>query len=509
MTMTRRGFVKTGAAAIGGLVSALSPDLASAAGPASPALKSDCHKKDFVNWSQTVKFTPNRYCEPTTEQRVIDIVKEASASQPKTHVRAVGARHSFSQLVATPDTLMSLEKLKTPAPTFNGYRATVPAGMSLKDVIQTLKQHNPSLGLKNLGSIKAQSIAGAIATGTHGTGVTLGSLSTQVVGVCLIDGQGNARTYTDASPGDYLSAARVSLGALGVVTEVTLDCADCYTLHFTAYLCSFDDMLANLDDLVQNNERILFWWLLFAPGSKLRHKVIVMTKNRSGTAQGVLHDAEDLGHPDVLGQGLKWLEPNDAKLKPLLTPLVASWSGSGFRRFLHFTGDYDKVLATSIPAWPLIFHRECEYAIPADSGKPWTTTVAALKAFKTVIDEGDLSFLPVEIRFVAKDDVLLSPAYNRDVCYIGASSFTSHATLPADNAPEIFTRFEPIMREHGGVPHWGKIFSLTRDDVKALYPARYDRFIAVRNELDPDRVFSNSMMDELFPYPLKAAPPTG
>src|SRR4029079_1242357 len=141
----------------------------------------DCQNaKSYKNWSETVKFTPARYCEPTTEQRVIDIVTEAG--QATKRVRTVGAGHSFSQLVATPDTLLSLHELKTPAPTFNGNRATVPAGMSLKDLMQTLKPHSPSLALQHLGSITRQSIAGAISTGTHGTGVTLGSLSTHVMG---------------------------------------------------------------------------------------------------------------------------------------------------------------------------------------------------------------------------------------------------------------------------------------------------------------------------------------
>src|SRR6185503_10476283 len=113
-----------------------------------PMAPPDCQNaKSYKNWSETVKFTPARYCEPTTEQRVIDIVTEAG--QATKRVRTVGAGHSFSQLVATPDTLLSLHELKTPAPTFNGNRATVPAGMSLKDLIQTLKQHSPPLALKN------------------------------------------------------------------------------------------------------------------------------------------------------------------------------------------------------------------------------------------------------------------------------------------------------------------------------------------------------------------------
>lgn len=461
----------------------------------------DCQNaKSYKNWSETVKFTPTRYCEPTTEQRVIDIVTEAG--QATKRVRTVGAGHSFSQLVATPDTLLSLHELKTPAPTFNGNRATVPAGMSLKDLIQTLKQHSPSLALKNLGSITRQSIAGAISTGTHGTGVTLGSLSTHVMGVRLIDGTGNVRTFTDASPGDDLAAARVSLGALGVLTQVTLECVPFYQLEFNAYLCSLDDVLANIDSLVQNNKRMLFWWLL-PSWPLLRHKVIVMTKNPVGT--GVLPNSSDLGSPALLGLILKGLDQNLNTLLPILNALVGAGLAPGFRRILHFTADYDEVLTLPMPEppFPQLLHRECEYAIPADPtdvAHPWKGAVDALRCFQRVVDESDVSLLmPVEVRFVAQDDVLLSAACGRNVCYIGASALTSHAPVPADNATEIFTRFEPIMREHGGMPHWGKIFSLTCDDVEALYSGTYNKFTAVRNALDPNRVFSNSMLDELFP----------
>jgi FAD/FMN-containing dehydrogenase len=503
MAITRRGFVRrTGAAAVGGLVSALAPNAAQAAGPASPVLKSDCKKKKFVNWSETVKFTPNRYCEPKSVARVIDIVKEASASNPKTHVRTVGSGHSFSQLVATPDTLLSLKSLKIPAPVFNGYRVTVPAGMTIADVIKTLKQHTPSLGLKNLGSITAQSIAGAIATGTHGTGVTFGSLSTQVVGVCLIDGQGYSQTYTDASAGDYLSAARVSLGALGVVTEVTLECVRCYRLEFTAYLTTFDYMLNNLDNLVQNNARVTFWWFL-EPGF-LRHRVVVMTKNPLADDHPCGTPIELLCDPYRLYQSMT-ANPDDLSLLPTLLQSAALKS-EDMHRFFCFRADYDQVLTWWPPLWETKYHRECEYAIPADpedhaDPKPtFKGAVAALKAFKRVVDESDLCFLPVEVRFMAKDNVLLSPAYERNVCYIGATSATCCVPIiHKDNYPEIVTRFEPIMREHGGVPHWGKIFSLTRDDVKGLYPGRYKRFTDVRDELDPYRIFSNTMLDELFP----------
>ncbi len=487
MATRRRGFVRRMCAAVWRLVSWLWPG--------------NKGGDTYRNWSRTVSFKRECYCEPTTEGAVIKIVEEARNANK--HVRTVGAGHSFSQLVVTPDTLVSLDKLKT-APTFDGHRVTVPAGMSLKDVIKTLKKNKPPLALKNLGSITRQSIAGAISTGTHGTGLTLGSLSSHVVGVRLIDGKGGVRTYTDKDKdGDYLSAARISLGALGILTEVTLECVDFYKLEFNAYVGSLDEVLAKLDCLAQNNLRMLFWWLLPPPPwTKLRHKVILIIKNPVGHPPRCLEDAKDLGDPEALGRRLGRPEHNVTKVLPHLLPLVEKWPGPGFHRFLHFTADYDEVLTLPMPEppFPQLYHRECEYALPADPASPGKEARAALRSFQRVADESDLNLLmPVEVRFVANDEVLLSPAYKQDVCYIGASALTCHAPVPQDNATEIFTRFEPIMREHKGKPHWGKIFSLTRDDVKALYPGTYKAFTDIRDELDPDRVFANSMLDELFP----------
>jgi L-gulonolactone oxidase len=509
MTMTRRGFVqRTGAAAVGKLVTGLLPDLG-IAGPATAALLQsgcDSNRTIYRNWSRTLEFEVERYYAPTTENEVIKIVNEAREATK--HVRTVGAGHSFSQLVVTPDTLVSLHKLnevKTP-PDVDPERVTVPAGMSLRNVIQMLKKNDPPLALKNLGSITPQSIAGAISTGTHGTGLTLGSLSTHVVGLRMIDGHGDVRTYTDKGSGDYLSAARISLGALGILTEVTLACEPLSQLRYNAYWCLLDEVLDKLDSLARDNVHMLFWWLLPPrPWTRQRHEVILFTKNPVGYSPKVLKDSMDLGNPEKLGRTLRGLAPNLTTLLPLLVPVVARWPGEGFHRFLTFTADYDEVLTLPMPEPPLpqLLHRECEYAIPADpadEANPWKGAVAALRSFQRVADESDLNLLmPVEVRFVAKDQVLLSPAYEQDVCYIGASALTGHAPVPQDNATEIFTRFEPIMRERGGKPHWGKIFSLTRDDVKKLYPATYQRFVDVRDELDPDRVFTNSMLDELFP----------
>ena len=161
---------------------------------------------------------------------------------------------------------------------------------------------------------------------------------------------------------------------------------------------------------------------------------------------------------------------------------VLAGNRTGCLRWLRFTARYEKVL--NVPLAP-VFHRECEYAIPVRH------TAEALRSFKRAVEEGDLSVkLPVEVRFVAKDESLLSPAGGADdVCYIGVST--------QDNANEVFERFEPIMRRLGGRPHWGKCFSLTRKDVESMYPG-YGAFRRTRAELDPRGVFANEFMLQIF-----------
>jgi FAD/FMN-containing dehydrogenase len=423
----------------------------------------------FENWAHTLEFKPRQFCRPKTEQAIADIVKDVRTSRGC--VRTQGAGHSFSQLLPTNDTLVSLDEMNNDWIAAQGNDVRVPAGMRLRDLIRALKTQN--LALRNLGSITEQSIAGATATGTHGTGVTLGSLSTQIVAAKLVDGQGNLVTLPKGDA--RLRAASLGLGALGILTEVTLDCVAHYQIDYNAYVGGFDDVMAVLDQLVTENERVLLWWLvpLFD-----RNDVIIITKNRPGTPPGVLGGAEDrvrapFGIPNkTFGKDL------DA----LWTFVAAQGARAGkFRRVWHCTGDYDDML--TLPLLP-VFHTECEYAIPR------ANAVAALVELREVVEENDFELkLPVEVRFSAQDDLLLSPSHDGPSCWVGAST--------EKNTAEVFARFEPLMLKHGGRPHWGKHFTLTREAIQALYGSRYADFLAIRDALDPDRVFANSFLRHL------------
>ena len=469
MTTTRREFVeRAGLAAALGLVGGCRrprrPGVCDTRALANaPLARSDYA---FENWSHTIQFRPSRFCLPRTEQQVVEIVKEARAAG--TRVRTQGAGHSFSQLLATTDTLVSLDALERPI-TVQGHRVTVPGGMRLKCAIEELRKRGHAF--KNLGSITEQSIAGAFSTGTHGSGLRLGAIATQVVGVRMVTGNGDVHTISEQDTRD-LAAARINLGALGIITEVTLECVPDHQLEYSAYMTTFEDVISEIDALNAENDRVVLWWLLLPVGR--RDTVALITKN-SGAARGTLSRAS--AAPGAAVPRRLAMDEQDLREVAKAAPV------RGFNRIRHVVSSYDEAL--TIPLLP-VFHRECEYAIPVEK------TVDALKAMREVLEEGDLSLtLPVEVRFVAKDDILLSPCLGCNVCYIGASTLL--------NSTEVFERFEPIMKSLGGKPHWGKNFTITQREVQDMYPASYETFRTVRDQFDPKRVFANSMLNELFP----------
>jgi len=423
----------------------------------------------YENWAHTLKFKPELFAEPETEANVVEIVKDALARGGR--VRTRGGGHSWSHLVVTDDTLVQLDKLNKGliADVLNR-RYTVQAGIRLKELIHNLALDG--LAMRNLGSITEQSIAGAISTGTHGTGIRLGNLSTSIVGMKLVTGTGDLLTITEADE-DLLNAARVSLGALGIITQVTIQCVPMYELEHATYFCKFDDVIDKIEVLTQENERFLIWWLVAPIGPK--DNVLVITMNPPGTPPGILGHA---GTAATVGGNPLPMDTNDL-LSMVLTLLFPH---KPFHQFLKRRGRYDEIL--TIPLLPVL-HREFEYAIPAENAGE------ALRLLRGIFDEGDISTtLPVEVRFVTADQSLLSPARGRNVCYIGVS------TQP--NANEVYSRVEPILKDFGGRPHWGKHFSLRRSEVEAMYPDSYDKFRNIRKELDPKGVFTNTLLQQFF-----------
>jgi L-gulonolactone oxidase len=442
-----------------------------------PVEQSDNCESDFEfnNWDYTLHCEPKLYCEPRSEVEVVDLVKQTYARGGV--VRAFGAGHSWSPLVPTSDTLISLRKLKTPVTVDTAQmRATVPAGMRIKNVIKVLRDNG--LGMQNLGSITRQRIAGAISTGTHGTGLKIGNLSTQITAMKLINGLGEIRVLSEQDP--EFAAARISLGALGIISQVTIQCRKDYNLLYKSEHRPFKDLQHTLDYDLNNNERLRLYWFSWIP-----EDIQVMTMNEttaaatkeSGpaenpTVQAVAPDTYSL--PYWQGLGLR-VESNKRKgSKARLT-----WFNE------EKVKPYDQALTTIMPP-P---HQESEYAIPVEKAAD------AVRALQSLIKEkGYLDLILVEVRFVAQDNIMLSPSHDRPVCYVGGYIFGK-----AD-VKSFFKNYETLMKSKsfGGRPHWGKHLTLSQQEARNLYPKTFDKFNDIRKELDPKGIFANDFIHNLF-----------
>jgi FAD/FMN-containing dehydrogenase len=347
--------------------------------------------------------------------------------------------------------------------------------MRIKDVIKVLRDNG--LGMKNLGSITRQRIAGAISTGTHGTGLKIGNLSTQITGMRLINGLGEVHELSLDRDPEFMSAARISLGALGIISQVTIQCVKDYNLLYKSEHRPFKELQHTLDHDLNNNERLRLYWFSWIPDDI---KVMTMNPttaaatNESGpaanpTVQAVAPDTYSLPYWQGLGRKvasnkrkgsearLKWF--SEEKVKP-----------------------YDRALTTIMPP----HHQESEYAIPVEKA---AEAVQALR--RKIKEKGYFDPILVEVRFVAQDDIMLSPSHDRPVCYVGGYIFGKL------NARDFFQNYEQLMRSFDGRPHWGKIHMLTSQDVRDMYP-RSARFNEIRNKLDPKGIFANEFIHNLF-----------
>ena len=436
----------------------------------------------FRNWDETLECRPKHFYRPESEEEIQEIVREASDAGET--VRTFGAGHSWSPLVLTDDTLINLDKLdRIVSVDVEHQRVTVQAGIRLKELNQVLPKHN--LGMKNLGSIGEQSIAGAISTATHGTGLRLGGLHTQIVGMNLVAGNGQLLGISEDGDRELTAAARVGLGALGIITQVTIQCVPYYNLERKAQPLPFDEALNRLGDLVNDNERVRLYWFPYTD------VIQVATMNRT----------ED--PPTPRNRFKEWF--TDVVIKRKLMEILVEtgydlYQLPGLDVHIDVVDDVNRFSAKvgwvkeevvapynyilNIPMPPE--HSECEYAVPVERAEE------AVRLTRRIIEENDYHVnFPVEVRFVAADEAMLSPAHGRDVCYVGAYTFGEEFARP------FFDRFEREMKQLGGRPHWGKRLTLSREEAWKLYPM-YGRFNEIRKELDPTGVFANAFIRDLF-----------
>jgi L-gulonolactone oxidase len=416
----------------------------------------------WTNWARTQACVPVAIERPKSAREVAGAVRRA-AEAGRT-VRATGAGHSFSPCVPTDGTLVDLGRLDRilDADPASGL-VKAEAGITLAALNRGLQERG--LALPNVGDIDAQTLAGALATGTHGTGTRLPNLSAQVEALELVTGTGERRTLTDAD-GDLLRAARIGLGSLGIVTAVTLRCVPAFRLRGVDATLPLDEVLATLDERADGHDHFEFWTFPHSPLALTR------TNDRTDAPVSVPGRAGAWLHDVLLDNHALELLSRAGRRFPRAIPRInrfAAAAASGRERV-----DWShRVFASP----RLVRFDEMEYAIPREHAAD------AVRQARTILERHRVNF-PVELRFVAADDALLSPAHGRDTAYVAVHVFEGM------DGEGPFREVEKLMAGWGGRPHWGKRSFLSARELKTRYPA-WDAFAAARAELDPEGRFEN------------------
>ncbi len=425
----------------------------------------------WSNWAGNVTARPVSLERPADEAEVARLV--ASAAERGERVKVHGSGHSFTPAAVSDGRMLCIDRLSgITSVDREAMTVTVGAGTTLNDLNRMLA--GLGLAMPNLGDIAYQTVAGAVSTSTHGTGARLPGLAAQVVGMRIVDGSGRVVVAGPGNNSDILDVARVSVGALGAITEVTLRVVDAFRLHALEQPMKFDRVLENLDELKTANDHFEFFWI---PHTKW---TLTKQNNRTDDALQPL--------PRVRGWIDKTFMENYAfgalcrigRMRPSAIPrLATALPSSGARSYVE---ESHKVFASK----RVVRFYEMEYSIPSDRVGEALSRVRAM-----VERKGYLLNFPVEVRFTGSDDVPLSTSYGRESAYIAVHVYRGMEFEP------YFRDVEEIMADYDGRPHWGKIHFRTNRELSALYP-RYAEFLALRERLDPQRVFANDYTERVF-----------
>ncbi|HET8662835.1 MAG TPA: D-arabinono-1,4-lactone oxidase [Nocardioides sp.] len=426
------------------------------------------------NWSGLESAEPREVHDPRTPE---DVVAEVlAARESRTTVKMVGTGHSFTGIASPGDTMLRPDHLTGVVDVDrDAMTVTAYAGTPLKELNAELERRG--LSLHNMGDIAEQTLAGAVSTGTHGTGGVAAGLAAQLTGFQLVTGAGELLTASSSENADVFELGRVGLGALGILTTVTFAVEPLFLLEAHEQPMSWDEALGTFDELVAGSHHCDMYWF--------PHTDRMLTK-RNTRLDADVSDAQPVGR--VRG----WLDDE------LLSNTVFGALTAAGNRAPGVIPRMNQVAARALSARTYsdvahrvftsprrVVFREMEYAVPRGAG------LEALREARRVVDASDwrISF-PVEIRVAPADDVALSTAYERDSFYL---AFHTHHRSDWRTHAAYLEAMEAIMREHDGRPHWGKLHARTAADLGPAYP-RFGEFLALRDRLDPDRLFTNDYL---------------
>jgi L-gulonolactone oxidase len=423
------------------------------------------------NWAGDQQCVPATIAHPVSVDELRAAVERARGAGQKVRVAASG--HSFTDIACTDGHMVRMEgmnRLLDLDP--QSGLVKVEAGIGLRELSEQLYERG--LALENMGDIDVQTLAGAISTGTHGTGARLRNISAQIEAMELMLADGTVLECTNDSDPDTLRAARVGLGALGVIVTVTLRCVPRFTVDRLDHPAALQETLERMDELADSNDHFEFYTLPHSEVALLRES------KRGDWPPRPPSRVREYLQEIVLENHLFELTARAGRRFPSAIPrlnrIASRLIGSSRKKDRSY-----RVYGSK----RLVRFTEMEYGIPRAAGPE------AVRRILDVIDRRGFAVgFPLEVRFVAADDAYLSPSNGRDTCYIAVHMYKGMEWYP------YFRAVESIMKEYGGRPHWGKRHFQSAATLAPLYPD-WERFEAVRSRLDPDGIFANEYTDRV------------
>ncbi|HVU61288.1 MAG TPA: D-arabinono-1,4-lactone oxidase [Mycobacteriales bacterium] len=428
----------------------------------------------WQNWGRNQAVTPREVAVARDVEAVSRVVGRAAADGRT--VRAVGSGHSFTATALAPDIQLRLDGLdRILAVDRDSGVVTAGAAITLRRLNAELDA--AGLSMSNLGDIDAQTLAGAISTGTHGTGARLGGIATQVRGLQLVLADGSVAEVSAQADPELYAAARVGLGAFGVVTAVTLQCEPRFELTAVEQPMPLEQVLEEFDALADGNEHFEFYWF--------PHTEVALTKRNNrpkpGEALTALPRWRELLDDELLSNGVFEAAQRFVYRRPSSIPALNRLSAKALSA-RTFTDVSHRVFVSP----RRVRFREMEYAVPRDR------LVAVFREVRDWIERSGATIsFPVEVRVAAPDDIWLSTAQGRASGYLAV-----HQWHRVDYEP-YFRAVEAIATAADGRPHWGKLHWLGPAALRERYP-HFDDAMTVRDRVDPDRVFSNVYTTQVF-----------
>ena len=422
----------------------------------------------WSNWAGNQQTGSVLVSKPQTESELQQVVQNAQTSGRR--VKAVGSGHSFTAIAVAEEVLVDLSKYdEILAIDKINQTVTVQSGIQLSKLNQALYEN--SLAMQNLGDIAYQTIAGAISTSTHGTGAKFTGIANQVVALRVVLADSSIVECSANVNAELFSCARVGLGAIGLISTVTLKVVPAFNLAVIEEPMRVDEVLQNLDLHVDSNDHFEFFWVphtgwaLTKRNNRNNLPIEPMSKMSHWYSKTLMENYA-FGAVCMLGQA-----------RPSLIPKLAKALPSSGRN--EYSDASHKVFASK----RIIKFYEMEYAIPREA-----CAEALNRVRRMVTDSGFFLNFPVEVRFTAPDEIPLSTASNRESAYIAVHIYKGMNYVP------YFTEVESIMNSYQGRPHWGKLHFQNASTLASRYP-QWDVFQSVRNQVDPKRMFSNQYLE--------------